>query len=223
MTRMVLWTLFSIFTAFSSVSMAVSTDLKSDFKCGMTLTRNLISPTNFIGNGENQLIIPSLHNGQRGFYALDESGVKFHFLPPEKAVRKNDRFYYHRFALEDPKTKTKSHIVYSDIIADPDEAITVTMGAKDTRPFPLSIGVPVTDKDSLQTIQSRLSLSLKSIPPMIQSFVRTEAGDATEMNEQIRQALSQIFCSCGRVTGLKKEVEVLRLHPALVPFKVGTC
>jgi hypothetical protein len=213
-------TVLVLVSLFLSVAHA---DSKSDFKCGMTLTRYQISPTNFFGSGENLLIIPGLHEGQRGFYALDETGVKFHPLPPERAVKKNDRFYYHRFSLEDPKTKEQARIVYSDIIADPDEAITVTIGPKDKRPFPLSVGVPVNDERSQAAIRNRFMLSLKSIPPMVESVVQREEANSQQVREAISSELSQILCTCGGVASLKHEVDILRLHPALVPFKVGTC
>jgi hypothetical protein len=216
--------IFSLLFLFSAThAVAGSTiDFESDFKCGMSLSRAVITSANFYESGENLLVIPSTRAGQRGFYSLAASGAKYHALPPERAFKKNAMFYYHIFALEDPKTKKQARIVYSDIISSPDEAITMTMGAKDKREFPLSAGVPVNDQTTQNTLVSRFKLSLQTIPQMIMVQVQNDGREPAAVKSDIRHELSQILCTCKKVSALRAEVQELQHSPALAPYAPAT-
>jgi len=204
---------------FSSTAIAGNAnDSQSDFVCGLTLSRAAITSANFHESSDNLLLIPSVRAGQRGFYSLAASGAKYHALPPERAFKKNAQFYYHIFSLEDPKTKRHSRIVYSDIIASPDDAITMTMGEKDKRDFPLSVGVPVDDKTTRQTLMSRFKLSLMTVPMMVSAHLQNDGRAPAAIKSDISQQLSRILCDCHKVADLKGAVESLRGSPALAPF-----
>lgn len=197
---------------------ALSLDTGSTFRCGQTLTRAVITSTNFFESGENLLVFPGLRGGQRGFYSLATNAVKYHPLPPERAFKKNDKFYYHLFALEDPKTKKQAHIVYSDFIAAPEDAITMTMGEKDKRAFPLSIGVQADDTVTRAALMERYKLSIATIPQIIKIHEQNDRRAPESLKRDIVNELSQIVCACRGVVELRAELAILSKSPGVAPY-----